>query len=230
MDFQPWPKQIKPYCPNPHTLDELKEMLTDWGYEYEMVKACREKDDVYEEVALRLPPRPELTKLRGHLIATFPELGFWPVTTEGYLNLYNPCLDEVEQPSITNSALTANSFDTKVIKVPADNYLLITPVKHPADIPAAIGWDAANYDCYGSYISSVLRSWEARFGAIIFHLEHGTIKLMVRDFRPLTKKELTALAWDHYHFCPDNIDQSSYDFDEYRDAIATDKVWHFWWD
>ncbi|MDO4631625.1 MAG: DUF4253 domain-containing protein [Corynebacterium sp.] len=271
MDFQPWPKQIKPYCPNPHSLDELKQLLTDWGYKYEVLTTFTDEP---QEVGVQLHNQPKLTELWGHLLATFPELGFWPLYSKGFdRELDAPCVQDIgtasrfyayntlpwfeniiEQgwnnptfPELTDerlesfadfhtfNALTANSFNSEVLDMVDDDgnfkgSLLIVPTTRPADAPAAVGWmGAINFGYTGATISTVLRSWEERFGAILIRLDSDQVLLWPWEFRPLTDNQLINLTLEHYIFCPDNIDQSSETFPEYGNTLQN-KMWLFWWD
>lgn len=74
MDFQPWPNKIVPVCPNPHSLSELTSLLTEWGFEHDIL-VTNLTDNSYQ-VAATVDPHPDIASLWGHLIATFPELGF----------------------------------------------------------------------------------------------------------------------------------------------------------
>ena len=94
MDFQPWPNKIVPVCPNPHSLSELTSLLTEWRFEYDIL-VTNLTDNSYQ-VAATVDPHPDIAGLWGHLIATFPELGFWPVHTDGSLDeLFDPDPDRI---------------------------------------------------------------------------------------------------------------------------------------
>ena len=94
MDFQPWPNKIVPVCPNPHSLSELTSLLTEWGFEHDIL-VTNLTDNSYQ-VAATVDPHPDIAGLWGHLIATFPELGFWPVHTDGSLDeLFDPDPDRI---------------------------------------------------------------------------------------------------------------------------------------
>lgn len=84
--------------------------------------------------------------------------------------------------------------------------LLITPVPRPADVPATIGWPGAiNYDYSGASVSTVLRSWEDRFGALLTSLSFAEMDLSISDVRQLavlTHDELVNLTLEHLCVLP----------------------------
>lgn len=108
--------------------------------------------------------------------------------------------------------------------------LLITPVNRPTDVPAAVGWlGACNYDFAGFHLSSVLRSWEDRFGAVLIQLENQIMTLAVPTLQ-LTNQQRNLLALEHYFFCRDTIDGLD-DFLLYtNDECLNQNEWYFWWD
>lgn len=107
--------------------------------------------------------------------------------------------------------------------------LLLVPVTRPADVPAVIGWTGpVNHDLTGGDITTVLRSWEDRFGAVLVHIGFDTLCLKVAD-GPSDILEIERLAREHYLFCPDNIDQGTGSLEDYLDLVALDEWW-FWWD
>ena len=108
--------------------------------------------------------------------------------------------------------------------------LVLVPVTRPADVPAALGWEGpANHDLNGGDVSTVLRSWEDRFGAVLVSVGFDTITLDVAN-PPRLREDCVTLAGEHYLFCPDNIDQSSGDFDDYVELLLASDAWSFWWD
>lgn len=274
MDFQPWPNKIIPVCPNPHSLSELTSLLIEWGFEHDILETNL-TDNSYQ-VAATVDPHPDIASLWGHLIATFPELGFWPVHTDGSLDeLFDPDPDRIgtaeeffaentmplfenhwEQgweapdfPELTPERLRSFAdFHTRTIRTePTINtekshvvddknlsttQLLITPVPRPADVPATIGWPGAiNYDYSGAGVSTVLRSWEDRFGALLTSLNFAEMDLRISNVAQLamlTHDELVNLTLEHYVFCPDSLDQGTLRFPCYLNAISGSPLWPFW--
>ena len=109
-------------------------------------------------------------------------------------------------------------------------HLGLVAVNRPADILDAVGWmGAANYDGDPLDMTTVLRSWELRFDAYVVSLGTDTLVLAVgRPARDLASA--TAIAAEHYAFCPDNIDQGVGSIQEYAETLVDAELWPFWWD
>ena len=109
-------------------------------------------------------------------------------------------------------------------------HLALVAVHRPADAVDAVGWmGAANYDGDPLDMSTVLRSWELRFDAYLVDLGTDTMTLAVgRPPRDLASA--TAIAAEHYAFCPDNIDQGVGSIREYAASLVNESAWPFWWD
>lgn len=111
-----------------------------------------------------------------------------------------------------------------------EGHLGLVAVNRPADVLDAIGWmGAANYDGDPLDMSTVLRSWEARFDAYLVGLGTDTLTLAVgRPARDLDAA--TAIAAEHLAFCPDNIGQGPGSIADYAPGLVNASVWGFWWD
>jgi predicted DNA-binding WGR domain protein len=113
---------------------------------------------------------------------------------------------------------------------PLEGHLALIAVNRPADVLDAIGWmGAANYDGDPLDMSTVLRSWEARFDAYLVGLGTDTLILAVgRPARDLASA--SAIAAEHLAFCPDNIDQGPGSIRDYAPGLVNAPLWAFWWD
>ena len=109
-------------------------------------------------------------------------------------------------------------------------HLGIVGVNRPADILDAVGWmGAVNIDGDPLDMTTVLRSWERRFDAYVVGLGPDTLVLAVgRPARDLATA--TAIAAEHYAFCPDNVDQGVGSISEYAESLVDAEQWPFWWD
>ncbi len=108
---------------------------------------------------------------------------------------------------------------------------MLVPAMRPADVPWVIGWSGAcNLSLSGADISSVLRSWEDRFGAVLTSMGFDEL-LVVTDSLPTRPdvRQLEAIGAEHYAFCPDNIDQGAESMKAYLPQIERGR-WPFWWD
>ncbi len=112
----------------------------------------------------------------------------------------------------------------------SSGHLGLVAVNRPADILDAVGWmGAANYDGDPLDMTTVLRSWELRFDAYVVGLGTDTLTVAVgRPARDLASA--TAIAAEHYAFCPDNIQQGVGTIREYAEALVDAELWPFWWD
>lgn len=207
-------------------------------------------------ISAEVLPEDQLNELVRSFAAVFPHTGLWPMQARGLEdgNLDRPWDNgEMEGPegeiSDTLAMLLAlnHSADPTVPAVSAlaaaqpgpdlrpdqldveAGGLLLVPVGRPADVPAALGWwGGTNYCMSGADFSSVLRSWEDRFGAILVSIGFDTMTVQVGR-RPQTEEQTDALLREHYGFCPDNIDQGMQP-DAFRLGLTQWGYWNFWWD
>lgn len=124
--------------------------------------------------------------------------------------------------------LRPTSLDALV--APLEGHLALVAVNRPADVLDAVGWmGAANYDGDPLNMSTVLRSWEARFDAYLVGI--GTDTLIVAVGRPARDlASATSIAAEHLAFCPDNIDQGPGSIRDYAPTLVNAPLWAFWWD
>jgi hypothetical protein len=109
-------------------------------------------------------------------------------------------------------------------------HLGLVGLHRPADILDAVGWmGAVNEDGDPLDMSTVLRSWEVRFDAYVVGM--GTDTLIVAVGRPPQDlASATAIAAEHFAFCPDNVQQGVGTIREYAETLVGAQVWPFWWD
>jgi hypothetical protein len=112
----------------------------------------------------------------------------------------------------------------------ATGHLGLVALNRPADVLDAVGWmGAANYDGDPLDMTTVLRSWEVRFDAYVVGMNSDTLTLAVgRPPRDLASA--TAIAAEHFAFCPDNIQQGAGSIREYASLLVNERLWPFWWD
>jgi hypothetical protein len=110
--------------------------------------------------------------------------------------------------------------------------IILVAAARGADVLTAVGWEGAvNYTGDNSWLSSVLRSWEDRFGARLVEIGFDTLHLAVAA-PPVTSGHCEHVAAEHFAFCPDNIVQG---LNPAIRAYAAEQVrakagWSFWWD
>lgn len=107
--------------------------------------------------------------------------------------------------------------------------LILVPATRPADALSALGWThGVNYHISEAELSSVLRSWEDRFGAVLTSADFDAIDVEVT--RPPGADLSVAVGYEHYGFCPDNIEQGAGTLSAYARQISDARTWSFWWD
>lgn len=136
-------------------------------------------------------------------------------------------------------ALTPIADPAPVAAVLADELLTHGPHRHlglvraerGADVLAVLGWlGATNYDTAPGTLSSVLRSWEDRFGVRVVALGFDTVFVSVAA-PPADVAEAFPVAAEHLGFCYDAIFQDGPgDLAEYAEGLVGRGVWRFWWD
>lgn len=110
-----------------------------------------------------------------------------------------------------------------------DRRLGLVAVERSADAVAVIGWMGAINHADAGSLSSVLRSWEDRFGTVVVGVEFDVLTLAVRR-PPITEDEALATAAEHFAFCPDNIYQGVGSIKKYASGLVNSHRWDFWWD
>ncbi|MEY2227420.1 DUF4253 domain-containing protein [Streptomyces sp. BF23-19] len=109
--------------------------------------------------------------------------------------------------------------------------LALVPAGRGADVPTAVGWcGPTNFENDTALISTVLRSWEDRFGARVVALGVDELHVSVAA-PPRTTAHALPVAAEHFAFSPDNIWQGSGSIRAYADeAVTGSNHWGFWWD
>ncbi|MER7111299.1 DUF4253 domain-containing protein [Streptomyces sp. NPDC000229] len=143
-------------------------------------------------------------------------------------------------PGLAPAGGTATDPDDTAARVTAeltgdDDWLkgargALVPARRSADIPAVLGWGGATNHTDAVQLSTILRSWEDRFGIRVVGLGPDLLTVSVAA-PPHTMADALATAAEHYAFCPDNV----WDGYETLRAYAAEEVldrhdWTFWWD
>ena len=108
--------------------------------------------------------------------------------------------------------------------------LALVAVTRPADAVAALGWaGVANYDLLPGEISTILRSWEDRYDAVIVVMGFDAILFSVG--RPVrTHQEATRAAAERIAACSDQAFQNEDGLADDARLIESASVWPCWWD
>lgn len=108
--------------------------------------------------------------------------------------------------------------------------IALVSADEPADVPEVVGWlGAANYGYTPAQLSSVLRSWQVRFGARLLKIGFQTLYLLV-ERPPAEPAEAMAVASEYFSFCPDSVYQGAGSVACLAGQLLGATVWGFWWD
>ncbi len=125
--------------------------------------------------------------------------------------------------------------DQYVLATPDDGTsrrILLVPAARSADVITAAGWlGPCNYTNDMPLLSSVLRSWEERFGARVIQVGFDTLLLAVAA-PPVTAGHAEQVAAEHFAFCPDIVvgDRTSTIRQYTARMLQGQSDWWFWWD
>ncbi|CAM5546101.1 DUF4253 domain-containing protein [Streptomyces avidinii] len=198
--------------------------LERWWQDREfMPERMSDPDDHHVEPVLRefwgrVVPDPEEGEEGEEIIAPFGR--DWPGLAES-----GP---EAMDPQAAACELADELIESGFLPSPR---LALVPAGRPADVPTAVGWGGpTNYENDTALISTVLRSWEDRFGARVVALGFDELHVSVAA-PPRTVVRALPVAAEHFAFCPDNIWQGSGSIRAYADeAVTGSGHWGFWWD
>lgn len=121
-------------------------------------------------------------------------------------------------------------------------WLGLVAADRAADAPLAIGWfgcsDAFTLGDWGRWnpadaMTTLLRSWEDRFGARPVRLGFASMELLV-ERPPSTEQDALQVAaelWgvaDEFH--PNGEERAVRSVRDIAAAVLSNPIWHFWWD
>ena len=109
----------------------------------------------------------------------------------------------------------------------------LVPAARPADVPAVVGWvafsDLADHP-NGVWIGSVLRSFEARFGARLVKIGPGAAIRLLVERPPRTLEAARRIAVEHKAFADEYLGLGPMDTEQLAAALVDTPGWTFWWD
>ncbi|ABS05558.1 hypothetical protein FHR75_003272 [Kineococcus radiotolerans] len=138
----------------------------------------------------------------------------------------SPALTPVADPAAVAAVLADELVDHG-----APRHLGLVPAARGADVLAVLGWlGATNHDTAPGVLSSVLRSWEDRFGVRLVALGFDTVVVSVAA-PPADAAEALPVAAEHLGFCYDAVFQDGPgDLAAYAAELVGTGAWRFWWD
>jgi len=184
-------------------------------------------------------PAPDAIDLARRLAAAFPETGLWPLLwwTSGDPDSYLFTGSEPSRADGLNVHDVLESLWTRPLPPlargtkgapPRDPFgpfsgpsvLILVPVNRPADVASVLGATESELVA-DAQATAVLRSWEARFGAIVTRVGPGVIDLTVGS-PPTNLRDARRLEREHAAFAQDTEPQLA------RDLLTRD-LWGFGW-
>lgn len=109
----------------------------------------------------------------------------------------------------------------------------LVPAARPADVPAAVGWvafsDLADHP-NGVRIGSVLRSFEARFGARLVKIGPGAAIRLLVERPPRTLQAALRVAAEHTAFADEYLGMGPMEVERLAACLIDTPGWTFWWD
>ena len=106
----------------------------------------------------------------------------------------------------------------------------LVPCRRPADAIGLAGWQGAVNRVQAAEVSSVLRSWEDRFGVVLAGLCFATMSLLVPR-PPLDPAHGARLAVELAALCPDQLWQGAVQtLEELGRSLIDEPVRHLWFD
>jgi len=115
-------------------------------------------------------------------------------------------------------------------------FLALVAARRAADVPAAVGWTGFGVDAPGSpearclEVATVLRSWQARFGARPLRIGSDMILRVLVERPPGTLKAATQVAAEHLAFADEYGRYSGQPIRDLAAELLGQPIWHFWWD
>ncbi|MGZ6944363.1 MAG: DUF4253 domain-containing protein [Acidimicrobiia bacterium] len=136
-----------------------------------------------------------------------------------------------EFPGLTPAPLAYGQLAIdQVASAFAPRRIALVAAWRPGDVITRLGWlGAENVTQDVAGISSVLRSWEDRFGAVLAAMSWDSIVLAVQGV-PGTVAESLPIAAEHFAFCPDQIERGLGSVRAHAEAITNAVFWRFWLD
>lgn len=105
----------------------------------------------------------------------------------------------------------------------------VLPTAHPHEAPAYHLFGGRNRCPPAAVHVGLGRDWAARYGARLILNTPDAIEYEIA--RPVdTREDALALAWVHYRYCPDLVEQLVGSIEALAAMLKGGRYWYFWWD
>ena len=115
------------------------------------------------------------------------------------------------------------------------SHLGVVSAGRSADVPPVVGWSVFGSDGFGPEarsleVATVLRSWEARFGARLLRIgSDATLQVLV-ERPPRSLDAARRVAAEHWAFADECAGLGLRDVESIAATIVNAPIWTFWWD
>ncbi|MDO6423466.1 DUF4253 domain-containing protein [Saccharophagus degradans] len=123
--------------------------------------------------------------------------------------------------ALANDIVTQQPLDTLAA--------VIVQCEHSWQVPAYLGFGGWNNCPSPAEHCALWQFWQHKYDARIVGVSGDVIEAYVNK-PPCTREEAIALAWQHFLYCPDLVEQGEETIANLAAALLDQKVWFFWWD
>jgi hypothetical protein len=135
-----------------------------------------------------------------------------------------PPSDGAEAPAALEATVDA------ILEAGTPVSLGLVSVTRPADVLSALRWSGAVNQLQPVHLlTSLLRSWEDRFGTLVAGVGFDTLTLAVTR-PPKSMRVARALAVELIAACPDLVLGGDDTLETFAASIQHGRTWSFWWD
>jgi hypothetical protein len=107
--------------------------------------------------------------------------------------------------------------------------IALLPVKHVSEVPVMMGFGGWNECPFPDDHATVIRHWNARYGAEPVCMTGDVLEFRVAD-PPTAKEAALHLAEDQFIYCEDIVTQGTETIENLAATLINAKKWYFWWD
>ncbi|MFF7156593.1 DUF4253 domain-containing protein [Streptomyces sp. NPDC008139] len=186
--------------------------------------SLRESWGTYQEARSLLPPHPAIDEVwpddAAALLAADPGPPFtaFPGLAAASPPHPGPSPDAVARAAVGQML---HYFTTRFIA-----HIALVRAERTADIPALAGWET---EAPALELSALLRTWEDRFGARVIGFEGSSVFVSVAS-PPLASAHAGHVALEHVLTGASNLNDGTFPFPDYAEALRGERLWSFWWD
>lgn len=108
-------------------------------------------------------------------------------------------------------------------------FLGLATIRQPWHLPAVLKYGGWN-DCPAPEVQCAFhRKWQSEFGAEIVGMSGDIVECVVKN-PPRDQAAAIELAWQHYWYCADIVDQGCDSVCNLAATLINSGYWIFWWD